>query len=154
MNSSELISIKLSEICGYHPEVSTLVAQLADQQFTASIVHLSEYVAELFLKLHPIRLTKHRGKFFVAAGFRSFQIAELKLQQDHQIECLLINSKHNNIIDLAKTDILFSPLVFSLSTKVAQQTQKLIEIVGQDFTNENHSDLGSVRSLTRVHERS
>ena len=154
MNDSEWISIKLSEICGYHQEISTLVAQLVDQQFTTSIVHLSEHIAELFLKLHPICLTKYRGKFFVIGGFRSFQIAELKLQQTHQIECLLINSKNKNIIDIAKTDILFSPLVFSLSTKVAQQTQKLIEIVGQDFTNENHSDLGSVRSLTRVHERS
>jgi hypothetical protein len=154
MDSYELISVKLSEICGYHPDISKFVAQMADQQFTASIVSLSEQVAERFLKLHPICITKCRGKFFVVAGFRSFQIAELKLQQAHQIECLLINSKHNNIIDLAKTDILFSPLVFSLSTKVAQQTQKLIEIVGKDFTNEHHSDLCSVRSLTRVHERS
>lgn len=153
MDNYELISVKLSEICGYHPDISEFVAQMADQQFTASIVSLSEPVAERFLKLHPICITKHRGKFFVVAGFRSFQIAELKLHQAHLIGCWLINSKQN-LAALAKTDILFSPIVFSLSTKVAQQTQKLIEIVGKDFTNEHHSDLGSVRSLTRVHERS
>tara|TARA_R100001129_G_scaffold7775_2_gene5694 strand:- start:4505 stop:4969 length:465 start_codon:yes stop_codon:yes gene_type:complete len=152
MKKYETITLRRSEIAGYHPKVSQLVAQLADRSFTASISHFSEQAAEHFLRLHPIFITQYRGKFFVAGGFRSFQVAELILQSNAQVTCVFITSKHN-IIDIAKTDILFSPLVFSLSTKVAQQTEKLIEIVGADFTNEHHADLKSVRSFTRVHER-
>lgn len=153
MNRHESITLKLSEISGYHPKTSELVAQLADRSFTASIAHFSERAADHFLRIHPICVAQYRGKFFVVAGFRSFQIAELILQSNAQVTCALITSK-DNIIDIAKTDILFSPLVFSLSTKVAQQTEKLIEIVGANFTNEHHADLASVRSLTRAHERS
>lgn len=153
MKRDESISLKLSEISGYHPKISELVSQLADRSFTASIAHLSERAADNFLRLHPICIAQYRGKFFVVAGFRSFQIAELILESNAQIQCVLVTSKHN-IVDIAKTDILFSPLVFSLSTKVAQQTEKLIEIVGADFTNEHHADLASARSLTRAHERS
>jgi len=105
------------------------------------------------LRLHPICIAQYRGKFFVVGGFRSFQIAELILQSNAQVTCILISSKQD-IVDIAKTDILFSPLVFSLSTKVAQQTEKLIEIVGTEFTNKYHADLASARSLTRAHERS
>lgn len=153
MTDNESIDIKLSEISGYHPNVSELVNQLADRKFATAISHLSVQSAQQFLMLHPISITKHRGKFFVTAGFRSFQIAELKLQQNSKVKCQLVSSK-NNIIELAKMDILFSPLVFSLSTKVTQQTEKLVEVVGRDFANEHHSDLTSVRSFTRVHERS
>jgi hypothetical protein len=153
MKRDESISLKLSEISGYHPKISELVAKLADRSFTASIAHLNERAADHFLRLHPICIAQYRGKFFVVGGFRSFQIAELILQSNAQVTCILISSKQD-IVDIAKTDILFSPLVFSLSTKVAQQTEKLIEIVGTEFTNKYHADLASARSLTRAHERS
>ncbi|RUO81089.1 hypothetical protein CWI84_02975 [Idiomarina tyrosinivorans] len=150
MNKDEQITLKLSEISGYHPKVAQLVAKLADRSFTASIADLSEQAAEHFLRIHPICISRYRGKFFVVAGFRAFQVAELLLNQTTILRFSLINSK-SDILDIARTDILFSPLIFSLSTKVAQQTGRLIEIVGTDFTNEHHSDLASERSRTRFH---
>ncbi len=153
MKKDETITLRLSEISGYHPSVSEFVAQLADRNFTTSISQISQTAAEQFLRIHPICVSQYRGKFFVIAGFRSFQIAELTLQQNTLIKCLAVAAKQN-IVDIAKTDILFSPLVFSLSTKVTQQTKKLISIVGADFTNEHHSDLASERSLARAHGRS
>lgn len=153
MPSTDFVNIEISEIAGYHPAIADLAAQLVDHRFTTAISNLSQHAANRFLMLHPICINRYRGKYRVVAGFRNYQIAVLKLDADSKVCCRLINSKRE-ILDLAKSDILFSPLVFSLSTKVAEQTKKLVEIVGKDFANEHHADLASVRSFTRVHERS
>lgn len=152
MASTDFIDIKISEIAGYHPSISELAAQLVDHQFTTALSHISRSAANRILILHPICVYQYRGKYLIVAGFRSYQIAVLKLDADSKVCCRLINSKRE-ILDLARSDILFSPLVFSLSTKVAEQTKKLVEIVGKDFANEHHADLASIRSFTRVHER-
>lgn len=152
MESSDFLDIKISELAGYHADVAGLAAQLADNCFTTAISNLSENAANRFLTLHPICINRYRGKNYIVGGFRSYQIAVLKFGPDSQVRCRLINSR-KEIQDIAKIDILFSPLVFSLSTKVAQQTERLVGIVGRDFANEHHADLASVRSFTRVHER-
>jgi len=152
MTSADFAHIRVSEITGYHPAISELAAQLAAHQFTTAISHLSEAAASRLLTLHPICIYQNRGKNFIVGGFRSYQIAVLKFRADSQVMCRLISSKRE-ILDIAKTDILFSPIVYSLSTKVAQQTERLVGIVGKDFANEHHTDLASARSCTRVHER-
>ncbi|CAM5277875.1 hypothetical protein [Alishewanella longhuensis] len=153
MPSTDFVNIEISEIAGYHPAIAHLAAQLVDHQFTTAISNLSDYAANRFLTLHPICINRYRGKNYIVGGFRSYQIAVLKFGPDSQVRCRLINSR-KEIQDIAKIDILFSPLVFSLSTKVAQQTERLVGIVGRDFANEHHADLASVRAFTRVHERS
>jgi hypothetical protein len=152
MTSTNFVYIRISEIAGYHPQISELAAQLITHQFATAISHFSESAASRLLTLHPICIYQTRGKSFIVGGFRSYQIAVLKLHADSKVMCRLISSKQE-ILEIAKSDILFSPLVFSLSTKVAEQTKNLVEIVGKDFANEHHTDLASVRSCTRVHER-
>lgn len=152
MASTDFVNIKISDIAGYHLAIADLAAQLVDQQFTTALSHISRAATNRILILHPICVYQSRGKYLIVAGFRSYQIAVLKLDPDSKVCCRLISSKRE-ILDIAKIDILFSPLIFSLSTKVAEQTKRLVEIVGKDFANEHHSDLASVRSFTRVHER-
>lgn len=153
MTSTDFVDIKISEIAGYHPVIAELAAQLVDHQFTTTLSHISRTATNRILILHPICVYQYRGKYLIVAGFRSYQIAVLKLDIDSKVRCRLISSKQE-ILDIAKTDILFSPLVFSLSTKVAQQTERLVGIVGREFANEHHDDLASVRAFTRAHERS
>lgn len=152
MPSTDFVDIKISEIAGYHPSISELAAQLVDHQFTTALSNISRAATNRILLLHPICVYQYRGKYLIVAGFRSYQIAALKFDADSKVRCRLITSKQE-ILNIAKTDILFSPLIFSLSTKVAQQTERLVGIVGRDFANEHHADLASVRSFTRVHER-
>lgn len=152
MPSTDFVDIKISEIAGYHPSISELAAQLVDHQFTTALSHISRAATNRILILHPICVYQYRGKYLVVAGFRSYQIAVLKLDSDSKVCCRLLSSKRE-ILDLARSDILFSSLVFSLSTKVSQQTERLVGIVGKDFANEHHTDLASVRAFTRVHER-
>lgn len=147
------IELRLNRIEGFLPDVVELFEQLADTKFTTSIAKLSQQAAEYFVRLHPICVVKLRGKYFVCAGVRSFQVAEMKLPKGYVVKCILLSSR-KDAVKLAKADILLSPLVFSLSTKVAQQTKKLVGIVGQDFTRSMHNDLSSVRSFKRIHERS
>ena len=153
MHNDSIVHIKLSDISAYSPKLSHLFEDLADIEFTTTLSKLSEEAVDHFLRLHPIAVTKSRHKYHVVAGIRSFQIAQLKLKQEDTVTCVLIKSKKVSE-DLAKADILLSPIVFSLSTKVVSQTEKLIDLVGQSFTNNMHSDLNSFRSVKRVHKRS
>ena len=152
MHDDDIVHIKLSHISAYTPKLSHLFEELADLEFTATLSKLSEEAVDHFLRLHPIFVTKSRNKYHVIAGIRSFQIAQLKLKQDDKVRCLVVKSRRQ-IEELAKADILLSAIVFSLSTKVVAQTEKLINVVGQGFTNNMHSDLSSARSLQRVHKR-
>lgn len=152
MHNDDIVHVKLSDISAYSPKLSHLFEELADIEFTTTLSKLSEEAVDHFLRLHPIAITKSRNKYHLVAGIRSFQIAQLKLKQEDTVRCVLIKSTKVSE-DLAKADILLSPIVFSLSTKVVAQTEKLINVVGQNFTNNMHSDLSSTRSVQRVHKR-
>lgn len=153
MEIIEQASICLSEIDGLHDSIADVASALSECSFASTAKGFSETSVADILKLHPIFVVRRKRQLFVVAGFRTFQIANINLQSTSKINCSVVQATDEEIIRFAKTDILASSVVFSLSTKVAAQTKKLVNAVSSESAESIHKDFASTRGLTRVHLR-
>ncbi|WP_404397977.1 hypothetical protein [Idiomarina loihiensis] len=153
MLKTETITIQLDKIKGIHRAVKDIASVLADSQFSANAAGFSDAALKDILLLHPLFLVKFRNQFYVAAGFRAFQIAKLKLPATATITCQLTSASSDELVNLAKTDILASSIIYSLSTKVAEQTKNLVATVGSDSAKDIHKKFASDRGLAQLHKR-
>lgn len=153
LNSMKLIRVNIKAIAGLHPAVVDMV------DHTASIIYASgpgdyiELSLQYLLKLHPIHLTQSEGRFYVIGGFRSFELARLKLYPETDIECIL----HKNLAPqeptlFATVDIFGSPLMHSLGAKYLQQLKALAKPFG-NRTSIFFPKMTSLRRL-RGHKKS
>ncbi|TRW48906.1 hypothetical protein FM042_07950 [Aliidiomarina halalkaliphila] len=153
MRILERREIELNQITTFDPRVAGFIAELSDRDFVAVSSGFTEEAAFDLALLHPIFLSQRNNKIFVVAGAKTFQVVKSVLRPESKVGCFIVQGTSDEILRLAKTDLVGSPCLFSLSTKVAQQTKKLVDVLGGESASRIHSDLRSIRGMTRIHER-
>jgi hypothetical protein len=123
-----LVDVPLNEILGIHPAIQDTVSQTADIMYASAPDDFSEQTLRCLLVLHPIHVIKQDSHFCVIAGFRSFELARLRLQDESLVPCLLHASiGKDELPQIAMIDIAGSPIMHSLGPKFVQQLQNLVQ---------------------------
>ncbi|SNY58631.1 hypothetical protein SAMN06297280_3450 [Arsukibacterium tuosuense] len=124
--NSSLIDVRLNDIQAIHPAIQNAVATTANLIYASAPDDYSEPALHCLLVIHPIHVVKLEGKLYVIAGFRSYELACLRLSEGAQITCILHTSlASEELSDIAIIDIAGSPIMHSLGPKYVQQLQTL-----------------------------
>lgn len=145
--SRSLINIRLDDIKGVHPAAQTSLSATAEFIYASAPNDYSELALHYLLNIHPIHVIEQDEELHVIAGFRSYELACLRLSDDAKITCILhegIESKE--LPNIAVIDIAGSPLMHSLGPKFVQQLQSMVQTLGQQVLV-NFPRLKSIRRI-------
>lgn len=145
--SRSIINVRLDDIKGVHPTAQTSVSATADFIYASAPNDYSELALHYLLNIHPIHVIKQDAELHVIAGFRSYELACLRLSEDAEITCILhVGIKSEEIPDIAVIDIAGSPIMHSLGPKFVQQLQNMVQTFGQQVLV-NFPRLKSIRRI-------
>ncbi len=127
-----LVDVRLSDIQGIHPAIQYIAGTTADIMYASAPDDYSELTLRYLLAFHPIHAVELNTQLFVVAGFRSLELARLRLPTESVVPCLLHTVIENDeLMQIAMTDIAGSPIMHSLGPKFVQQLQNLVQAFGE-----------------------
>ncbi|KKO47754.1 hypothetical protein VT06_15385 [Arsukibacterium sp. MJ3] len=145
--NSSLIDVRLNDIQGIHPAIQNAVATTADLIYASAPDDYSELAIHYLLNLHPIHVAKLEGQLHVIAGFRSYELACLRLYEEAQLTCIMHSGlASEELSDIAIIDIAGSPIMHSLGPKYVQQLQTL----AQSFSHRASLLFPKLKSIRRI----
>lgn len=145
-----ITSIKISEIQGYHESVKELVSATISAMYELGPHECSRLLLANLLKLHPLHIVKSELNYQLIAGFRTYEIARLLLEDDQAIDCLFYESStisEAELINLALSDIVGTSVLFNFSANPKAQLKTIVDQIGKERVKALYKDISSKQKI-------
>jgi hypothetical protein len=143
-------SIKIKEISGFHDSVKELVGATISAMYELGPHECSKLLLANLLKLHPLHVVKSESDYQLIAGFRTYEIARLLLEDDQTIDCLLHESStisETELINLALSDIVGTSVLLNFSANPKAQLKTIVDKIGKERVKALYKDISSKQKI-------
>lgn len=148
------VSLKINEIKGFHKDVRELIAQTSSIIFQLAPHECSKLLLENLLILHPLHVLKTDEGYQLIAGFRTYEMAMLVLDEDQPIDCLVHESSSfgkMHIINLALSDIVGTSVLLTKISKPNHLIKRLNSVVGSVKIKQLFKDISGKSKIDTRH---
>jgi len=145
-----ITSIKINEIQGYHESIDKIVAATTSRMYRLGPHECSQVLLTNLLKLHPVHIVNSEQGYLLIAGFRTYEIACLLLEDNQKIECLLHDMSKltkSELMNLALSDIVGTSALFNFSENSKQQLKEIKRLVGKEQVNALFKEISSKQKI-------